>query len=110
MKAYQIGPQTGLASLTATNRPDPVPGAGEAVLKVRLVALNNRDLQVLEGRYGAKKPDERIPGSEGVGVFVTLDKYLQFFHQDQYQVVGQLDFQQVSGKLLFRKRQLLQES
>ena len=72
MKAYQIGPQTGLASLTATNRPDPVPGAGEAVLKVRLVALNNRDLQVLEGRYGAKKPDERIPGSEGVGEVVAL--------------------------------------
>lgn len=48
--------------------------------------------------------------SEGVGVFVTLDKYLPFFHQDQYQVVGQLDFQKVSGKLLFRKRQQLQES
>lgn len=48
--------------------------------------------------------------SEGVGVFVTLDKYLPFFHQDHYQVVGQLDFQKVSGKLLFRKRQQLQES
>ena len=48
--------------------------------------------------------------SEGVGVFVTLDKYLPFFHQDQYEVVGQLDFQQVSGKLLFRKRQQLQET
>ena len=48
--------------------------------------------------------------SEGVGVFVTLDKYLQFFRQDHYEVVGQLDFQQVSGKLLFRRRQQLQES
>ena len=41
---------------------------------------------------------------------MTLDKYLPFFHQDQYEVVGQLDFQKVSGKLLFRKRQQLQES
>lgn len=72
MKAYQIGPQTGLASLTATTRPDPVPGPGEAVLKVRLVALNNRDIQVLEGRYGAKKPEERVPGSEGVGEVIAL--------------------------------------
>jgi NADPH:quinone reductase-like Zn-dependent oxidoreductase len=72
VKAYQIGPQTGLASLTATTRPDPAPGPGEAVLKVRMIALNNRDVQVLEGRYGAKKPEERVPGSEGVGEIVAL--------------------------------------
>lgn len=53
---------------------------------------------------------DQHPESEGVGVFVTLDKYLPFFHQDQYKVVGQLDFQKVSGKLLFRRRQQLQES
>lgn len=45
------------------------------------------------------------PQSEGIGVFVTLDKYLAFFNQDHYAVVGQLDFQTVSGKLLFRARQ-----
>ena len=72
MKAYQIGPQTGLASLTATTRPDPVPGPGEALLKVRLAALNNRDIQVLEGLYGAKKAEDRIPGSEGVGEVIAL--------------------------------------
>jgi NADPH:quinone reductase-like Zn-dependent oxidoreductase len=72
MKAYQLGSQTGLASLTATTRPDPVPGPGEAVLKVRMVALNSRDIQVLEGRYGAKKAEDRIPGSEGVGEVVAL--------------------------------------
>lgn len=72
MNAYELGPQTGLSSLTATMRPQPVPGPGEAVLKVRLVALNNRDIQVLEGRYGAKKAEDRIPGSEGVGEVVAL--------------------------------------
>ncbi len=72
MNAYELGPQTGLSSLTATTRPQPVPGPGEAVLKVRLVALNNRDIQVLEGRYGAKKAEDRIPGSEGVGEVVAL--------------------------------------
>lgn len=72
MKAYQIGPQTGLDSLTATTRPEPVAGAGEVVLKVRLVALNHRDLLVLGGTYGAKRPEERVPLSEGVGEVLAV--------------------------------------
>lgn len=72
MKAYQLGSQTGISSLTETTRPDPVAGAGEAVLKVRLVCLNNRDIQVLEGRYGVKKAEDRIPLSEGVGEVVSV--------------------------------------
>lgn len=43
--------------------------------------------------------------SEGIGVFVTLDKYLPLFHQDDYQQVARLDFQTVGGTLLFRSRQ-----
>jgi NADPH:quinone reductase-like Zn-dependent oxidoreductase len=77
VKAYQIGPQTGLASLTATTRPEPVPGPGEALLKVRMLALNSRDVQVLKGTYGAKKAEERIPGSEGVGEVVALGEGAQ---------------------------------
>ncbi|TRW14442.1 zinc-dependent alcohol dehydrogenase family protein [Glacieibacterium frigidum] len=72
MRAYQIGPQTGLASLTATTRPDPVAGPGEVVLKVRLVGLNHRDLLVLEGTYGARRPEDRIPMSEGIGEVVAV--------------------------------------
>lgn len=72
MKAYQLGSQTGIASLTPVTRPDPVAGAGEAVLKVKLICLNNRDIQVLEGRYGAKKAEDRIPLSEGVGEVVSV--------------------------------------
>jgi NADPH:quinone reductase-like Zn-dependent oxidoreductase len=77
VKAYQIGPQIGLASLTQSTRAEPVPGPGEAVLKVRLVALNNRDVQVLEGKYGAKKAEDRTPGSEGVGEVVALGEGAQ---------------------------------
>ncbi|MGA1797248.1 NAD(P)-dependent alcohol dehydrogenase [Sphingomonas sp. 4RDLI-65] len=72
MKAYQIGAQDGLGSLTATTRPDPVPGPGEAVLKVRLIGLNHRDMLVLAGTYGAKRPTERVPLSEGVGEVVAI--------------------------------------
>lgn len=72
MKAYQIGAQTGLDSLTATTRPDPQAGPGEAVLKVRLIGLNNRDVQVMGGGYGPKKPEERVPLSEGVGEVIAI--------------------------------------
>ncbi|MGF7150390.1 NADPH:quinone reductase-like Zn-dependent oxidoreductase [Sphingomonas zeicaulis] len=67
MKAYQIGPQTGLESLTPVTRRDLVPGPGEAIVQVRLVALNHRDMLVLKGSYGARRPEDRVPVSEGVG-------------------------------------------
>ena len=72
MKAYEIGPQTGLASLRPTTRPDPVAGPGEVVLKVLKICLNHRDMGVLEGSYGAKKPEDRVPVSEGVGEVIAL--------------------------------------
>ena len=72
MKAYQIGPQTGLDSLTAVTRPDPVAGPGEVVLKVLKVCLNHRDMLVLAGSYGARRPPERIPVSEGVGEVLSI--------------------------------------
>ena len=48
---------------------------------------------------------DQDPQSEGIGVFVTLDKYLALFQQDEYQKVCTLEFQTVSGTLLFRPRQ-----
>lgn len=72
MKAYQIGPQTGIDSLAAVTRPEPVAGPGEAVLKVRLVGLNHRDMLVLAGTYGARRPEDRIPISEGVGEVIAV--------------------------------------
>lgn len=42
--------------------------------------------------------------SEGIGVFVTLEKNLALFHQDDYQKVADLMFNTVSGSLLFRAK------
>ncbi|MFZ4689768.1 MAG: zinc-dependent alcohol dehydrogenase family protein [Polymorphobacter sp.] len=72
MKAYAIGAQTGLDSLTAVTRPDPAPGPGEVVVKVLKVCLNHRDMLVLAGTYGARRPPERIPVSEGVGEVLAV--------------------------------------
>ena len=72
MRAFQIGDQSGIEALTATTRPDPVATPGMVVLAPRLVSLNNRDIQIMRGAYGAKKPVERIPVSEGVGEVVAV--------------------------------------
>lgn len=50
---------------------DPVPAAGEAVVTVRVAALNHRDVWIKLGQYaGLKWPC--IPGSDGAGVVAAV--------------------------------------
>jgi NADPH:quinone reductase-like Zn-dependent oxidoreductase len=72
MKAYQIGAQKGLDSLTLVDRPDPTPGPGEVVVAVRAASLNHRDLNILGASYGPPKPETRIPLSDGAGDVVAV--------------------------------------
>lgn len=72
MKAFQIGTQLGFGSLTATTRPEPVAGPGEAIVAPRLISLISRDVQLLQGVYGVRQAPERIPMSEGVGEVVAV--------------------------------------
>jgi NADPH:quinone reductase-like Zn-dependent oxidoreductase len=72
MKAYQIGDQTGLTSLTLVDKPDPICGPDDAVLRVSAVCLNHRDLKVVSGGYGPRRPPERTPGSDGVGHVIAV--------------------------------------
>ena len=48
---------------------------------------------------------EKNPASQGIGVFVTLDKNKAFFSADHYQQVTELNFSKVKGTLMFRPRQ-----
>jgi NADPH:quinone reductase-like Zn-dependent oxidoreductase len=72
MNAYQIGDQQGLHALTPVDRPTPEPGEGEALLRVRAVCLNHRDLNIVSGTYGPKKPTTRVPVSDGIGEVIKL--------------------------------------
>jgi NADPH:quinone reductase-like Zn-dependent oxidoreductase len=72
MMAFEIGDQIGLASLRAVDRPDPAPAPGEAIVRVRAACLNHRDLKVLAGTYGPRRPPTRVPGSDGIGEVVAL--------------------------------------
>jgi NADPH:quinone reductase-like Zn-dependent oxidoreductase len=72
MKAYQIGDQQGLASLTLVEKPRPECGPGQALVRVKAACLNHRDLKVLAGEYGPRRPAERTPGSDGMGEVVAI--------------------------------------
>jgi NADPH:quinone reductase-like Zn-dependent oxidoreductase len=51
--------------------PDPVPGAGEALVQLKAAALNHRDVWIKLGQYaGLKYPC--IPGSDGAGVVASV--------------------------------------
>src|SRR5712692_9918962 len=68
MKVVEIRDKFGFESLKITERPDPIPGPGQVVLKMKAFSLNYRDLLVVNG-VGRWRPSlPRIPLSDGVGI------------------------------------------
>jgi NADPH:quinone reductase-like Zn-dependent oxidoreductase len=72
MKVWEIGTITGIDGMRLAERADLVPGQGQVLVEVIAAGLNFRDLMVLEGRYGAPKPPERVPLADGVGRIAAL--------------------------------------
>ncbi|GHV45660.1 NADPH:quinone oxidoreductase [Clostridia bacterium] len=72
MKAFEILKSFGLDSLNLTKRPEPSPGYGQILIKLRAVSLNYRDLMVVKGLYNPNIPLPLIPCSDGVGEVVAL--------------------------------------
>jgi NADPH:quinone reductase-like Zn-dependent oxidoreductase len=72
MKTFEIRDAFGLENLTLTERPEPAPGYGQVLLKVRAVSLNYRDLLLVKGLYNPKLPLPLIPFSDGAGEVVRV--------------------------------------
>jgi NADPH:quinone reductase-like Zn-dependent oxidoreductase len=70
MKAYVIQEPFGIDALRLVERPVPQPGAGQVLVRMRAVALNFRDLMIINGRW--RPPAPRVPGSDGVGEVVAV--------------------------------------
>ena len=69
MKAIRLHELEGPESLSYEDVPDPEPGSGEVVVRLRNAALNRRDVFVTQGMYPGAKP-EALPitlGSDGSG-------------------------------------------
>lgn len=72
MKAYEIQSNAGIDALKLCDRPQPEPGTGQVLVKVKATSLNYRDLLVAEGQYGSAVQYPLIPMSDGAGEVVAV--------------------------------------
>ncbi|HEX4276708.1 MAG TPA: NAD(P)-dependent alcohol dehydrogenase [Bryobacteraceae bacterium] len=72
MKAWRFTAGFGVENLKIVELPDPVPGPGEALVRVRACSLNYRDLAVMRGAYGSNVKPPLIPLSDGAGDVIAV--------------------------------------
>jgi len=69
MRALELADGFGLEHLKVVERPDPVPGHGEVLVRMKAVSLNFRDLLMVQGAYSRAASALPItPFSDGCGV------------------------------------------
>ncbi len=108
MRVFQIEGGWGMDHLVLSSRPDPRPGAGEVLLRMKAASLNYRDLVVPDrgyGQYTGTLP--LIPISDGVGEVVEVgagvsrvavgDRVCPSFLQRW--VGGDLNLERITGSL-----------
>src|SRR5918997_5468297 len=73
MKSIRLHELEGPDELVYEEVPEPEPGPGETVVRLRAAALNRRDLFATQGQYPGVTPDilPKIPGSDGSGEVVA---------------------------------------
>jgi NADPH:quinone reductase-like Zn-dependent oxidoreductase len=106
MKAYQIQTASGVDGLQQVNFPEPTPGIGQILVRVRAVSLNYRDTLVVNGQYpGLMLP--LIPLSDGAGEVAAVgegvmrvkvgDRVAAIFFQDW--IAGRLTRQKIKSAM-----------
>ncbi|MEQ8736813.1 MAG: NAD(P)-dependent alcohol dehydrogenase [Rhodospirillaceae bacterium] len=74
-RAFEIGEQKGPDTLRLVERPVPTPARGQALIKVTATSINARDHGLISNLFPfppGRRPDTRIPISEGAGVVVAV--------------------------------------
>ena len=72
MRTWRFVETFGLENLRLTELPDPVPGPGQAVVRVRACSVNYRDLVVSKGGYGRAVKTPLTPLSDGAGEVMAV--------------------------------------
>jgi NADPH:quinone reductase-like Zn-dependent oxidoreductase len=68
MKAYELRNESGTTVLSLVERPQPAPGAGEVMVRMRAASLNFRDLLISK----APRPAPLIPLCDGAGEVIDV--------------------------------------
>jgi NADPH:quinone reductase-like Zn-dependent oxidoreductase len=72
MKAIVIQSNFGIENLQIVDRPEPKPGPGQVLVKMKAWSLNYRDLMLVKGWYNPKLKLPFVPLSDGVGEVIAL--------------------------------------
>src|SRR5690349_13213181 len=72
MRAFVVRGGFGFENLAHEARPDPVPGPGQVLVRVRAASLNYRDLLVARGEYNPTLPRPRVLGSDAAGEVLAV--------------------------------------
>jgi NADPH:quinone reductase-like Zn-dependent oxidoreductase len=72
MKAFEIRDGFGIERLTLVDKSEPLPGPGQALIKMRAFSLNYRDLMVVTGTYNPRMKLPRVPFSDGAGEVIAI--------------------------------------
>lgn len=72
MKAVELEGSFGIDSLRLVDKPDPKPGHGQVLVRMKASSLNYRDLLVVQGLYNPKMKLPMVPLSDGAGEVVAV--------------------------------------
>ena len=72
MRAWRFETGFGAENLKIVELPDPAPGPGQAVVRVRACSVNYRDLVVMRGAYGSSVKAPLTPLSDGAGEVIAV--------------------------------------
>jgi NADPH:quinone reductase-like Zn-dependent oxidoreductase len=75
MRALNVTAPWGLDAIQVVEKPDPTPGPGQVLVRMKAVSLNYRDLLMVNGMYGrggASSADVITPFSDGCGVIEAV--------------------------------------
>ncbi|WP_257456618.1 zinc-dependent alcohol dehydrogenase family protein [Archangium lipolyticum] len=72
MKAYELKKAGSVDGWEQVERPEPKPGPGQALVRIRAVSLNYRDLLIARGGYRMPVSLPVIPVSDGAGEVVAV--------------------------------------
>jgi NADPH:quinone reductase-like Zn-dependent oxidoreductase len=71
MKCFELQGPDGIEGLKLIDKPKPMPGPGQVLVRIKAATLNYRDLLTVKGGYGSRQKFPLIPVSDGAGVVET---------------------------------------
>lgn len=105
MKVVETPASFDIKDLRILERPDPgAPGAGQILVRMSAVALNYRDVMVVQGHDRWLPPAGRIPVSDGVGVVQSVGTGVERVRAGQ-RVMTTILPKWINGPLTEEKRQ-----